>query len=563
MIGRKRLTRGRGVAETQRFFIRFSAFGRRPAFGVRLCVYFISLFLLTNCNLPRQEGPFVAPSEFEPTITPNWAATIEAAPTLTETAVPEPTIEVEQPTETPTATVEIEPTPTLSPTVAITPAPVPVNTGPILYYTQSGDTLDALAVRFGVTVDEIDTTGTLPDRGFINPNQLLIIPRRVSETTSPMHLLPDSEFVYTLSALDFNVANFVAQAGGYLKNFHEYLGTHGETYGGDIVKQISLDNSVNPKLLLALLEYQSGWVYGQPDNLAEQDYPLGEIGLSKRGLLRQLKWAVNELSVGYYGWREGRLSEIQFTDGSVARIAPDLNAGTVALQYYFSKVYDRQGWLVAMDPETGFSAFYEQMFGNPWTRAQVVEPLFPPDLVQPDLVLPFLIGRSWSYTGGPHGAFEKDGSWAAIDFAPATTVSGCYDSDAWVSASGDGVIARSERGIVVLDLDGDGFEQTGWVVIYLHIAEEGRTGVGRLVKKGDLLGHPSCEGGYATGTHVHMARKYNGEWMQADGPIPFALNGWIVQSTGVRYKGTLTRDGEVVTANQFGAHQSLIERERE
>ena len=134
---------------------------------MRLCVYFISLFLLTNCNLPRQEGPFVAPSEFEPTITPNWAATIEAAPTLTETAVPEPTIEVEQPTETPTATVEIEPTPTLSPTVAITPAPVPVNTGPILYYTQSGDTLDALAVRFGVTVDEIDTTGTLPDRGFI------------------------------------------------------------------------------------------------------------------------------------------------------------------------------------------------------------------------------------------------------------------------------------------------------------------------------------------------------------------------------------------------------------
>ncbi|MBC8505408.1 MAG: LysM peptidoglycan-binding domain-containing protein [Anaerolineales bacterium] len=535
--------------------------------SLRICGYILTLFtlvlFLAGCNMPRQQGPFVAPSEFEPTTTPNWAATIEAAPTITASPTPKIPVEEHTLTEQPTATAEIvEPSPTPQPTIGNTPT-VSVNTGPILYYTQSGDTLDALAVRFGVTVDEIDTTGTLPDRGFINPNQLLIIPRNIGNTTSPMHLLPDSEFVYTLSALDFNVVNFVSQAGGYLKNFHEYLGTHGETYGGDIVEQIALDNSVSPKLLLALLEYQSGWVYGQPANLADQDYPLGEISLSKKGLLRQLKWAVNELSVGYYGWREGRLSEIQFSDGVLTRLAPDLNAGTAALQYYFSKVYDSQGWLAAMDPETGFPAFYEQMFGNPWTRAQVVEPLFPPDLVQPDLVMPFLVGRSWSYTGGPHGAFEKDGSWAAIDFAPATTVSGCYDSDAWVTASGDGVISRSERGIVVLDLDGDGFEQTGWALIYLHIADEGRTGAGRLVKKGDLLGHPSCEGGFATGTHVHMARKYNGEWMQADGPIPFVLSGWTVHSTGVRYKGSLTRDGEVVTASQYGAHQSLIERDRE
>jgi len=531
----------------------------------RLCGYILVilpfLFILVSCNLPRQGGPFVAPSEYEATITPNWVATLEAAPTSTE--IPQSESDL-QPTETPSATVELEePSPTLQPTIASTPTSEPEYAGPILYYTQSGDTLEALSVRFGVTVDEIDTTGALPERGFINPNQLLIIPRRFSNTTDPTHLLPDSEFVYTLSALDFSIVDFVAEAGGYLKNFHEYLGTHGETYGGDIVKQIALDNSVNPKLLLALLEYQSGWVYGQPATLADQDYPLGEIDLSKKGLLRQLKWAVNELSIGYYGWREGRLSEIEFSDGVTQHLAPDLNAGTVALQYYFSKVYDRQGWLAALDPETGLPALYEQMFGNPWTRAQVVEPLFPPDLIQPDLVLPFLIGRSWSYTGGPHGAFEKDGSWAAIDFAPATTISGCSESDAWVTAVGDGVISRSERGIVVLDLDGDGFEQTGWVIFYLHIGDEGRTGAGRLVNKGDLLGHPSCEGGYATGTHVHIARKYNGEWMQADGPIPFVLNGWTVHTSGTPYQGTLTRAGDVVTANQFGAHQSLIERERE
>ncbi|MFH1632473.1 MAG: M23 family metallopeptidase, partial [Chloroflexota bacterium] len=344
--------------------------------------------------------------------------------------------------------------------------------------------------------------------------------------------------------------------------YHEYLGSNGETYGGEIIKIMAQDNSVNPRLLLALLEYQSGWVSSWPGNLALREYPLGEFDINKKGLLRQLKWAVNQLSIGYYDWREGRLSEIRFEDGVTAHLAPDLNAGTAALQYYFAQVYDSQDWLQAFDPIDGFPAFYERMFGNPWMRSQLIEPLFPPDLAQPHLELPFLIDTVWSYTGGPHGAWERDGSWAAIDFAPASVESGCVESDAWVTASASGLITRSERNIVVLDLDGDGFEQTGWVLIYLHIADEGHIAEGALVSTGDHLGHPSCEGGRSTGTHVHFARKYNGEWITADGPIPFVLTGWTVHAGDKAYQGTLTRDGEVVTANQFGASKSRIVRER-
>ena len=289
---------------------------------------------------------------------------------------------------------------------------------------------------------------------------------------------------------------------------------------------------------------------------------MGQVDLDKKGLLHQLKWTVNQLSLGYYGWREGRISEIQFQDGITARLAPGLNAGTAALQYYFAQVFDSQGWLAAMNPETGFPAVYHAMFGNPWSCALGVEPLFPPDLTQPNLELPFLIGPVWSYTGGPHGAWERDGSWAAIDFAPASTVSGCYDSDAWVTASAAGKIVRSERGIVALDLDGDGFEQTGWVVVYLHIPKSDRAELGSIVNQGDFLGHPSCESGYATGTHVHMARKFNGEWMTANGPIPFVLTGWQVHEGSKAYLGTLTRDGDIVTASQVGASPSKIVRDR-
>jgi LasA protease len=517
--------------------------------NVKTALPFLFLFLLlTGCNMPTSGLPaFIAPSGVDRTATPDWAATLEAAIPATESSASGGNLEIEAGSD---------------PQDTATPTPTAISTGPILYYTQAGDTLKSLAIRFDVTPEAITSTDLIPQTGFINPNQLLIIPNRLSNTTVSSKVLPDSEFVYSLSAISFDVDAFVNDAGGYLKNYHEYLGSSGETYGGDIIELIALDNSVNPRLLLALLEFQSGWVSGIPGNLAERDYPFGEIDADRKGLLRQLKWAVNQLSIGYYGWREGRMSEIHFRDGVTARLAPDLNAGTAALQYYFAQVYDSNNWLKAMDPVEGFPALYERMFGNAWTRAQLIEPLFPPDLTQPQLELPFLVGPIWSFTGGPHGAWEHDGSWAAIDFAPSSTESGCIKTDAWVTASAPGLVVRSERGIVVLDMDGDGFEQTGWAMVYLHIEEDGRIREGTYVDTGDYLGHPSCEGGVSTGTHVHLARKYNGEWMTADGPIPFVLTGWMVHEGSRAYQGTLTRDGETVKANQFGAFESRIMRDR-
>jgi LasA protease len=516
----------------------------------RFLLIALLVFFLTSCNLPdRGLSPFIAPSNnFTPT--PDWAATLQAVLPPTTESNPEE----DPPAGVPTATVPAEPP---------TPIPTPPGDAPLLYYTQAGDTLAALAVRYGVDASEITSPDPIVPEGFINPNQLLIVPNRLNNTTTSARLLPDSDFVFSRSAAGFDIQAYVEKYGGYLSDYHEYLGSNGETDGWEIVQIQALDNSINPRLLLALLEYQSGWVMGQPSNLSLRDYPMGVIDLDRKGLLRQLRWTVNQLSIGYYNWREGRLSEIRFDDGVAARLAPDLNAGTAALQYFFAQVFDSVGWLAAVDPENGFPALYERMFGNPWVRAQAVEPLFPPDIAQPHLELPFLVGPIWSYTGGPHGAWEYDGSWAAIDFAPASTESGCVESYAWVTASAPGLVVRSGRGVVVLDLDGDGIEQTGWVLVYLHIASDnGRIKAGEWVETGDLLGHPSCEGGRSTGTHVHIARKYNGEWMTADGPIPFVLTGWQVHAGSAPYKGTMTRDGETVNANQFGAYESRITRDR-
>ena len=450
------------------------------------------------------------------------------------------------------------PDPPAAPTETTTPTPPLVNTTPILYYTQAGDTLPVVAVRFGVDPSEITSPNPIPPTALFNPGQLLIVPHRLANTTSSQHLMPDSEVVYSPSSLDFDVAAFADQAGGYLSTFKQYLASTGMTPGPQVVARVAIENSINPRLLLALLEYQSGWVYGQPTDLAQTDYPMGRVDLKEKGFYQQLAWAVTQLSIGYYGWREGRLTEINFSDGVTARLAPDLNAGTAALQYYFAQLYNSQGWIQALDPQTGFPAFYENMFGSPWVRALTVEPLYPPDLVQPPLSLPFMVNQIWGYTGGPHGAWERDGAWAAIDFAPGSLESGCVETEVYTIASAPGLVVRSENGVVALDLDGDGREQTGWVLIFLHIAKQGRIATGQWVEADDPLGHPSCEGGFSTGTHIHLARKYNGEWIVADGPLPFVLGGWTGHAGERPYEGTLTRGDQTIRANPLSPFSSRI-----
>jgi hypothetical protein len=176
------------------------------------------------------------------------------------------------------------------------------------------------------------------------------------------------------------------------------------------------------------------------------------------------------------------------------------------------------------------------------------------------MILPFLPGHVWAFTGGPHGAWERESAWAALDFAPSTSVAGCAVSEDWAVASAPGLVVRSGGGVVVLDLDGDGREQTGWDLIYLHIANQGRVEKGTFVEQGDLIGHPSCEGGIATGTHLHLVRKYNGEWILADGPLPFDLSGWVAHAGTKPYQGELVKDGQTVLACPCASRQTLISR---
>ena len=435
---------------------------------------------------------------------------------------------------------------------------------PLIYYAQSGDTLTTVARRFDISFSEITSDQYLPSNGLLAYNQKLFLPAHLAKLVKPDYLIPDSEVVYSPSAIDFKIATFLRKSNGYLSSHREYLASTGWTHASDIIQRVALENSINPRVLLALLEYHCHCVSGEISPDVAEDALLGNEDFRQAGLYRQLSWASSQLAVGYYGWRSADLLEFSLKDGSIIHPAPNINAGSVALQYYFAFENDRAAWLNATDLETGLPALYEQMFGDPWQRAALVEPLIPSHLKQIPMQLPFEVERSWSYTSGPHPAWEKEGALAALDFAPATYNSGCLPTDAWVTAVADGQVVRSEFNYVIQDLDdpiegkSDGIEQTGWAVLYMHIAKNGAVPAAVHLKAGDRIGQPSCEGGRSTGTHVHIARKYNGEWVLADGYLPFNLSGWQAHAGIKPYEGTLTQGNQTVIAHWFGSFETRI-----
>lgn len=450
----------------------------------------------------------------------------------------------------PASVADLEPAaPTATPTAGPTATPFPprpeYEPGQLVEYTaRSGDTLPALAARFNTTVAEIRAANPqVPaDATTMPPGMPMQIPIYYrSFWGTQFQILPDGLFVNGPSASTFDVEAFVQSHPGWLKDFRAYA--QGTTRpAAEIVRLVAANYSVSPRVLLAVLEYRTG-ALSQPV-APEGRYPLGIYNYNYPGLYMQLIWVANVLNNGFYGWRTGQMIEFEHTSGRIERPDPWQTAASVAFQYFSSLLYDGAEYDLAIGPQ-GFAQVYSRLFGDPWGSE---DNNIPVSLQQPALTLPFRPGEIWSLTGGPHTGWGTLLPWAALDFAPGASTGGCVPTDKPAVAMADGVVARSETGVVMLDLDGDGDERTGWVLLYLHVATSGRAEAGAVLRAGDPVGYPSCEGGTATGTHIHVARKYNGEWIPADSAIPFNLDGWIAHNGKAPYSGTLTRGSRTIIA---------------
>ncbi|HWS24356.1 MAG TPA: LysM peptidoglycan-binding domain-containing M23 family metallopeptidase [Anaerolineales bacterium] len=468
-------------------------------------------------------------------------------------------------TPTPDNLIDFFPTFTpLAPEQSITagfPTPTPSIDG---YVVQDGDYWLTIADAHNVTVEDLLAANNMSEFDIIYPGDVLkipgdkiivqeVVPESVDFNFSEYHkIIPDSELVFGPSSANFDLAAFISESGGYLAQYEEDVDS--ESWSGlQIIQFVSENYSINPRILLAILEDRSSWVTRADPAEATLEDPFLLSNQEMIGLYKQANFVADQLNRGYYSWLSQINTGLQLKDGTYWKPSLGVNAGTAGVLHFYANVSDSTEWNYIASP-SGISATYARLFGNPFQFA--VEPLGPLPGSQPKLNLPFSSKEEWYFTGGPHGGWGEGSSLSAIDFAPPEEYLGCEVSEHFATAVANGIIVRSGKGVVVLDLDGDGYEQTGWVVVYLHIASDGSVLPGDI-EAGGKIGNPSCEGGYALASHLHIARKYNGQWISADDPNnPFILGRYTVIGASRSYDGYL-RSGNAEEIEAFDGFSDL------
>src|SRR5574341_929684 len=223
------------------------------------------------------------------------------------------------------------PIPTYAPTPTFIPTPNPTRSAIVdpsqdqLHVVQPGDTLNQIALLYGVSVESIIAANTLLDPDTLSVGQTLIIPTAIQQTGPGFKIIPDRELVYGPALRGFSVAEFLADRDCYLCSYSEVLDGRAWT-GAEIVERVALEQSISPRLLLALLEYNGGWISRSdiPDESAL--YPMNYLERPTQiyGLYQQLDWAGKMLSTGYYGWRQRGLSAVVLADGTRVGLDPTL-----------------------------------------------------------------------------------------------------------------------------------------------------------------------------------------------------------------------------------------------
>ncbi|MFQ5921540.1 MAG: dockerin type I domain-containing protein [Anaerolineales bacterium] len=340
-------------------------------------------------------------------------------------------------------------------------------------------------------------------------------------------LVSDGQFVWGPNVGEFDIGSFLAGMGSPLA-----------AYAPDIELWASY-SSVNPKLLIAILELQHGWVYGISHTLSEDE------------IRSTIEDTSMELATTFYEhlftWGARRPAftpfpsfgpSVMLQDGSAAELDPSQSSGTVALVAAMAADIAPAGYEskfagVTRDFRTIFGAMFPE--SDPLdTSNEIATQAVPPDSL---FQLPFPLGAEW-VGSGPHS--WNGGSWpppfSSIDFF--TGGGSCSaPPNQYAVAAAYGAVNRPDGYTCWLEIDHGG----GWVTSYYHLQNlYSGAPIGRNSKVG-TIGCETCAGGFATGPHLHFSLKYNGAYASLEGA---KFSGWIVHEGSVPYNsGSFERDG--------------------
>ncbi len=358
-------------------------------------------------------------------------------------------------------------------------------------------------------------------------------------------LLSDGQFVWGPNVRDFSVVEFLQNRTSPLLPYAEVI----ETWAAYA--------SVNPKILLAVLEIRHGWITYLPMDIDPQ-YVRDEI--QKTTL---------DLAVAFYehlytwGARKSSDSSVQpkspalsFPDGSSVQLNDQLSSGTYAIASILAGGTSPELWAKSLSTKSndGFPATFSDLF--PDTNALDTSNNIQPTQLPPDdfFQLPFPLGGKWTFNG-PHSWCGGDHCYgelpdrSSIDFST-VWAKGSDLPDHYTVASKEGlgyVYKPNPRYSPLpcwIEIDHQISPTEVWTTSYYHLRKLGDPGDAGWISRNEslgIIGEEICNGGFANGAHVHFTLRYNGSLFDLDG---VKLSGWNVHSGVKPYtSGYIERDG--------------------
>ena len=365
-------------------------------------------------------------------------------------------------------------------------------------------------------------------------------------------LISNYQFLLADEVVGFDVQEFLENHPGRLKSYTEIVDGNLLT-AADIIQYNAFLDGINPQLLLLFIEADQRLI-SDPLTLSPSELS-SDINVPSAPFYSYIRSIAIKIANYYYNFRNGEInSVIEFQDGYSASLTIT-NAATYSLQWSMSQYLPFDRWTEWVNTEdTPFEEYFSNWFGE-LEQVDPVGPLAPLTLPS-GYQLPFPVGETWYFTGGPHN--NSGGTpgctsgpscprpWSAVDIAQLEII-GCPNGSAptnrWIVAAKGGNVITSSLALIIID-HGDGYR-----TYYVHVSSQDRRPIGG-VNQGDYLGHPSCEfppGGDSTGVHGHFSIYVNGQGF-VENIAGSSLSGWLIQET-THYNGTMTRNGTTRTAS--------------
>ncbi len=320
-------------------------------------------------------------------------------------------------------------------------------------------------------------------------------------TQSDQPFLSNNVFIYSpAEMLTFDIESYLGTNAPDLTDFSEIL-SHWSGY-----------STISPKIIIALIEYQTGLVSAQNTSEMELQRPLGDLS-DKSGFSQQIKDVAVRLADQFY--QNGNDSQL-----ALQQVLMQKNGVQHSRQLSFGDTLHRL-----------FPQLEEKQQGDTLNNLPLPSGALPPETL---LQLPYPVGESWRF-GGSHTS-SGSGSYpqSSLDFFAASN--GPWGSDTsgyWVSAATGGIAKRHSSCFVeVISPGGE------WSTSYYHLDNVQITtnqSVNRdspLANYADNEAQALCGGGASTGPHVHFSLKQNGLYSDLNG---VKLSGYSVHTGRTSY----------------------------